>query len=77
MVGDVMAITNIIENRVKEYALVLPSEETKIFNRVDELEAWQLPPLSMVKLNVDATVNENLIVLVVVARDNSSKVLKV
>lgn len=39
MVGDVMAITNSIENRVKEYALVLPSEETKIFNRVDELEA--------------------------------------
>lgn len=77
MVGDVMAITNIIENRVKEYALVLPSEETKIFNRVDELEAWQPPPLSMVKLNVDVTVNENLIVLVVVARDNSSKVLKV
>lgn len=77
MVGDVMAITNIIENRVKEYALVLRSEETKIFNRVDELEAWQPPPLSMVKLNVDATVNENLIVLVVVARDNSSKVLKV
>ena len=29
MVGDVMAITNIIQNRVKEYALVLPSEDPK------------------------------------------------
>lgn len=39
MVGDVMALTNIIQNRVKEYALVLPSEDTKIFNRAVELEA--------------------------------------
>lgn len=64
MVGDVMAITNIIQNRVKEYALVLPSEDTKIFNRAVELEAWQPPPIIMVKLNVDATVNDNLIALV-------------
>jgi len=33
--------------------------------------------ISMVKLNVDATVNDNLIALVVVARDSSSEVLKV
>lgn len=46
---NIMVITNNIENMVKEYALVIVNEETKVFNRDKEPESRQTPPISIIK----------------------------
>lgn len=74
---DIMVITNIIDSMVKEYALVIANEKSKVLNRVEEPKSWQPPPTCIVKLNVDAVVTDDLAALVVVARDSSGEVLKV
>nr|POE98850.1 hypothetical protein CFP56_56133 [Quercus suber] len=67
---DIIVITNFIDSMVKEYALVIANEKTKVLNRVEEPEPWQPSPTCIVKLNVDAVVTDDLAALVVVARDS-------
>ena len=64
-----MKTTQNIEKRIMEYAKTLSKDKS--------LNGWEAPQEGWVKLNVDATVSENFIALVVVAKNKDGEVLKV
>ena len=63
------------ENRVKEYLMALDHEHDK--DRSEELTSWMPSPRNYIKLNVDAAISQAFTSSAVVARNESSEVLKV
>ena len=63
------------KNRVKEYLNTLDHEQNK--DRREELTSCISPPKNYIKLNMDAVVSQAFTSLVVVARNEFGKVLKI